>query len=150
MQDNKAICQKLNFFLADLNVFYAKLHNFQWNIVGIGFFEISKKLEELSVQTSKEMTHIAERILILQERPLGTLKEYLEVTSLKEISSSPIKTNEIAKEIKKDFQSLLDQVCRILEESEKIQDNQTTHLLQHLSLKYEKNIWMLSAYLEYN
>ena len=40
------IATKLNKYLADLHVLYSKLHNYHWNVVGIGFFEMHLKLEE--------------------------------------------------------------------------------------------------------
>ena len=34
---------KLNEFLADLNIFYRKLQNYHWNIEGKDFFQVHKR-----------------------------------------------------------------------------------------------------------
>ena len=38
--------QKLNVFLADLNLFFRKLQNYHWNVQGSEFFVVHEKLEE--------------------------------------------------------------------------------------------------------
>lgn len=76
------VAGKLNKYLADLHVLYAKLHNYHWNVVGLGFFEMHLKLEELYTATALEIDTIAERILQLEERPLASRKAYLETTKL--------------------------------------------------------------------
>ena len=37
---------ELNEFLADLNVFYRKLQNYHWNIIGKNFFVLPAQLED--------------------------------------------------------------------------------------------------------
>ena len=41
------ITEDLNLFLSNLNVFYRKLQNYHWNIIGEDFFNVHSKLEEL-------------------------------------------------------------------------------------------------------
>ena len=74
----------LNEFLADLNVFYRKLQNYHWNIQGKDFFQVHSKLEELYNEINEQVDEIAEHILILGGQPLGTLKDYMEISKIKE------------------------------------------------------------------
>ena len=76
--------EKLNEFLADLNVFYRKLQNYHWNVQGKDFFQTHKKLEELYDEVNESVDEIAEHILILGGQPLGTLKDYLAVATIEE------------------------------------------------------------------
>ena len=69
---------KLNEFLADLNVFYRKLQNYHWNVQGKDFFQVHAKLEELYNEINEQIDEIAEHILILGGQPLGTVKDYLD------------------------------------------------------------------------
>ena len=147
-EKSQEICQKLNLLLANLSVFYVKLHNYHWNVVGVGFFEIHTKLEELYNEAATEIDNVAERILTLEERPLATMKEYLEVASLKEVPSLPKKPSEIAKDVRNDFQTLLSDIREIIKAAEENQDDQTINLLNESIGNYEKHIWMFSAYLE--
>ena len=43
---NKTI-NALNQYLADLNVYYRKVQNYHWNVIGQGFFTVHAKLEEI-------------------------------------------------------------------------------------------------------
>ena len=82
---------KLNEFLADLNVFYRKLQNYHWNVQGKDFFQVHSKLEELYNEINEQIDEVAEHILILGEEPLGTLKDYLEKTNITEAENKKIK-----------------------------------------------------------
>ena len=62
---------KLNEFLADLNIFYRKLQNYHWNIEGKDFFQVHVKLEELYDEINEQIDEIAEHIAILGGQPLG-------------------------------------------------------------------------------
>lgn len=143
------VAKKLNKYLSDLHVLYTKLHNYHWNVVGVGFFEMHAKLEELYTATALEIDEIAERILQLEERPLATMKDYLEVSSLKEAESKKIKAGEAAKDILNDYQNVLKDMREIVELASENSDEQTVGILDGFIGAYEKHIWMLSAYLEY-
>ena len=86
---------KLNEFLADLNIFYRKLQNYHWNIEGKDFFQVHAKLEELYDEINEQIDEIAEHIAILGGQPLGTMKDYLEKSSIKEAENKKIKSEEI-------------------------------------------------------
>ena len=84
---------KLNEFLADLNVFYRKLQNYHWNVQGKDFFQVHAKLEELYNEINEQIDEIAEHILILGGQPLGTVKDYLDISTIKEAEN---KTDEVS------------------------------------------------------
>ena len=78
------ILNNLNTFLCDLNVFYRKLQNYHWNIKGKDFFIVHQKLEEYYTEVNTQIDEIAEHILALGGQPLGTLKDYLNITKIAE------------------------------------------------------------------
>ena len=82
--------EKLNLYLANLNVLYRKVQNYHWNIVGTGFFSVHAKLEEYYDALNEQIDDVAERILSIGGRPLGTLKDYLAVTTIKEAENKEI------------------------------------------------------------
>lgn len=135
--------QNLNEFLADLNVFYRKLQNYHWNIEGSNFFEVHAKLEELYDKINEQIDEIAEHILILGGQPLGTLKDYLETSTLKEAENKKIKSNEIFVSLINDYNELLKKAIEIKEISEKESEYSTSSLIDEYILEYEKIIWML-------
>ena len=121
---------KLNEFLADLNVFYRKLQNYHWNVQGKDFFQVHAKLEELYNEINEQIDEIAEHILILGGQPLGTVKDYLDISTIKEAENKKIKSAEIYNNLLSDF-----------EELEK--DYATSSLIDEYILDYGKIIWML-------
>lgn len=147
-EKSREISKILNKYLADLHILYAKLHNYHWNVVGIGFFEMHLKLEELYTATATEIDEVAERILQLEERPISNLKGYLEATTLEEAAGEKIKAQDAAKNILADYQTVLKDLRTLVELASDNADEQTVGLADTYIGNYEKNIWMLSAYLD--
>lgn len=139
---------ELNIYLANLHILYTKLHNLHWNVVGIGFYEMHLKLEEFYTATATELDDIAERILTLEGRPLASMKNYLSHATLTELDSKPIKPVAAAEVVFKDFQLVLAHLRKISILAADNGDEQTVGILDGYIGTYEKNLWMLGAYLE--
>ena len=93
------MCDDLNLLLSNLNVFYRKLQNYHWNITGANFFTTHEKLEEYYNKINDQIDEVAEHILTLNAQPLGTLKDYLEKTTIAEAKDEKICSSEIYKNI---------------------------------------------------
>jgi len=106
--------EKLNLYLANLNVLYRKVQNYHWNIVGTGFFAVHEKLEEYYDAINEQIDDVAERILSIGGRPLGTLKDYLEITTIKEAENKEISIPEAVADVKKELLPIiyLEKVCK--------------------------------------
>ena len=135
--------QSLNEFLADLNVFYRKLQNYHWNAQGKDFFRTHEKLEELYNEVNESIDEIAEHILILGGQPLGTLKDYLAVSTIQEAENKKVKSDEIYSNLITDFETLLKKSIEIKEEADKENDYATSALIDDYILNYGKHLWML-------
>lgn len=135
---------KLNEFLADLNLFYRKLQNYHWNVKGKDFFQVHAKLEELYNEINEQIDEIAEHIAILGGQPLGTLKDYLEKSTIKEAENKKIKSSEIYNNILADYEELLKKTMKIKEEAETEKNYATSSLIDEYILEYGKIIWMLN------
>ena len=142
--DNK-ILESLNKFLADLAVFYRKLQNYHWNVVGKQFFVAHEKLEEYYDDINKDIDEIGEHILILGGQPLGTMKDYLEKTTLAEAKDEKITACEIYTNIQADYQTLYNTAHKIKEQADSQKDYATSSLMDDYLKKYGKILWMLSA-----
>ena len=136
---------KLNEFLADLNIFYRKLQNYHWNIEGKDFFQVHAKLEELYDEINEQIDEIAEHIAILGGQPLGTMKDYLEKSSIKEPENKKIKSEEIYNNILSDYEELLKKTIEIKEKSENEKEYSTSSLIDDYIKEYGKIIWMLKS-----
>lgn len=137
------ILNNLNTFLSDLNVFYRKLQNYHWNIRGKDFFTIHAKLEEYYDEVNEKIDEIAEHILSLEGQPLGTLKDYLNMTKIKEAENKKVDSTFILNEIIKDYAMLLQDAKNIKELAETNSENKTSALMDDIIEDYTKKLWML-------
>lgn len=137
----------LNKLLADLNVFYRKLQNYHWNIKGADFFVIHEKLEEYYNEINEQIDEIAEHILILNGQPLGTMKDYLETTKIIEAKNEKIISEELFKELIKDFKQLLTDSKEIKKQADREGDYETSTMIDEYISNYGKKIWMISQML---
>ena len=137
------ILNNLNTFLSDLNVFYRKLQNYHWNIKGKDFFTIHAKLEEYYDEVNEKIDEIAEHILSLEGQPLGTLKDYLDATKIKEAENKKVDSTLILNEIIKDYSMLLQDAKNIKELAETNSENKTSALMDDIIEDYTKKLWML-------
>lgn len=140
--------EKLNLYLANLNVLYRKVQNYHWNVTGTGFFAIHSKLEEYYDGINGQIDDVAERILSIGGRPLGTLKDYLEITTISEAKNEEIPGSVALTEVKKDFEAMLVLVKEIKNAADEEGDFGSSALVDEYISEYEKNIWMLNAFLK--
>lgn len=142
------LIKDLNILLSDLNVFYRKLQNYHWNIIGKDFFVIHSKLEEYYDKVNEQIDEIAEHILMLNGEPLGTMKDYLENTSIQEAKNEKVKENVIFETIVKDYGLLLQNVTKIKKEAEEQNDYLTSSLMDGYISDYTKILWMLKQMMQ--
>lgn len=137
------ILNNLNTFLSDLNVFYRKLQNYHWNIKGKDFFTIHAKLEAYYDEVNEKIDEIAEHILSLEGQPLGTLKDYLDTTKIKEAENKKVDSTFILNEIIKDYFMLLQDAKTIKNLAETNSESKTSALMDNIIEDYTKKLWML-------
>ena len=142
------IIKDLNIFLSDLNVFYRKLQNYHWNIKGKDFFTVHSKLEEYYNEVNKLIDEIAEHILSLEGQPLGTLKDYLNITKIQEAENKKVDSTLILNELIKDYSLLLEEVKSIKKLADTNSETKTSALMDDIIEDYMKKIWMLKQCVE--
>lgn len=137
----------LNLFLSNLNVFYRKLQNYHWNIKGEDFFTIHVKLEEYYDDINEQIDEVAEHILMLGGQPLGTLKDYLDTTQIKEAQNQKVCTEIVFNEILKDLKTLSENATKIKEEADNENKYTTSSLMDEYLEDYSKKTWMITQML---
>jgi len=142
----KQIAQSLCLFLADIYVLYVKTQNFHWNVIDSRFSSLQLFFEKQYKMLAKAIDEIAERIRNLGELAPGSLKQFLDMTSLKE-SDGNLSADEMIQELLKDHES----ICRFLRERillvSKLGDEGTSEILIRLLSTHEKSAWMLRSQL---
>ena len=74
----------LSEILANTYISYVKTQNFHWNIINPRFYSLHELLEDYYKQLAEAIDEIAERIRMLQSRSPGSMRQFLELGSLKE------------------------------------------------------------------
>jgi starvation-inducible DNA-binding protein len=139
------VAKELNVLLADYHLYYQKLRNFHWNVVGKNFFDLHIKFEEMYEDAKIKVDEIAERILTLRYQPVSNFSEYLKMSNLKE-SPSDIKDEEMVKNLLSDHGSILKQLGAVIEKAETVGDEGTVDLIGSYIADLEKISWMLDAW----
>jgi starvation-inducible DNA-binding protein len=136
---------ELNKLLADYHIYYQKLRNFHWNILGKNFFNLHIEFENRYNDAKLKIDEIAERILTLRYHPMSQLSEYLQIASIKETSlvESDITMVNI---ILKDHKILLKQMSDVIKKAQEAEDEGTIDLIGAYIGELEKSSWMLDAW----
>ncbi|MEH6943119.1 Dps family protein [Bacillus sp. JJ722] len=79
-------------------------------------------------------------------QPVGTLREVLEIATIKEASNSE-NANEMVEIILNDFIEIANDIDTLLEIASEEKDEETGDLFLGIKATLEKNMWMLKAYL---
>ena len=137
--------KELNVLLADYHLYYQKLRNFHWNVMGKNFFDLHVKFEELYEDAKTKVDDIAERVLTLRFQPTSNLSDYLEISSIKE-SPSNISDSDMINTLLNDHGILLKQLRKVSESAENGGDDGTIDLMGGYIRELEKTSWMLDAW----
>lgn len=144
-EKTKTTVDELNVLLADYHLYYQKLRNFHWNVIGKNFFDLHEKFEELYDDAKLKVDEIAERILTLRYTPTSNLSDYLKASSIKE-SKSDLTDYEMIETLLKDHGILLKQMRSVVETADKAGDEGTIDLIGAYIRELEKTSWMLDAW----
>lgn len=136
---------ELNTLLADYHMYYQKLRNFHWNILGNNFFDLHEKFEELYTDARVKVDEIAERILTLRYHPMSNYSEYLKTSSIEE-SMISLTDKDMVEEILKSHSLLLIQMTKVVDKADAIGDEGTIDLIGAYIRNLEKTSWMLDAW----
>ena len=139
------VVMSLNILLADYHLYYQKLRNFHWNILGKNFFDLHEQFEALYEDARVKIDEIAERILTLRYHPMSNLSEYLSTSSIKESDTDLVDT-EMVSEILKAHSVLLKQMTDVVQKADEIGDEGTIDLIGAYIRELEKTSWMLDAW----
>lgn len=137
--------QELNILLADYHIYYQKLRNFHWNIIGKNFFDLHEKFEELYDDAKLKVDEIAERILTLRFQPTSNLSDYLKSSNLKE-SPSELSDFKMIEILLEDHGILLKQMRKVVKMADAAGDEGSIDLIGAYIRELEKTSWMLDTW----
>jgi starvation-inducible DNA-binding protein len=137
---------QLNKQVANLSVFFTKLHHYHWYVSGPEFFALHAKFEEYYDEVNEWYDAVAERLIMIGGKPASNLKNYLQLTSLSEATES--KTTDMIKAILNDFKHLVLEFKEVTLLAQEANDEPTADLAIGIISSLEKHIWTLGVTLK--
>ncbi|WP_127844689.1 Dps family protein [Psychroflexus aestuariivivens] len=142
----KSTVKELNVLLADYHLYYQKLRNYHWNIIGQNFFDLHIQFEEMYDDAKVKIDEIAERILTLRFQPESNFTDYLNKSNLKE-SSSDVSDREMVSNLLSDHGEIIKQMRKVVDSADKNEDEGTIDMIGAYIRELEKTSWMLDAWI---
>ena len=104
------------------------------------------KFEELYDEASQYIDDLAERILAIGGKPIGTLKESLNLSIIDEAGKN-YTAEEMVAELSQDFSNVVKQLEKSIEVTSNAEDDVTEDLFIEMKTNIEKHNWTLKSYL---
>lgn len=134
----------MNKLIADFTVLYNKLHTYHYNVVGKEFYSMHVMLEGEYDTFHGWIDEVAEAIKINGEYPVATIKEMLELTSIKEAEAKDYSASEILNDLLSDYEGLIAYMYEVKETLPMISENMLEEFITYLS----KQVWFIKATLK--
>ncbi|MBD8007364.1 Dps family protein [Bacillus norwichensis] len=144
--ESQQLIELVNKQVANWTVLYTKLHNFHWYVKGPNFFTLHAQFEELYNEAALHVDELAERLLALGGEPVATLRESLELASVKEAENGQT-AEQMVQAVVKDFEVLTLELKKGMELADQSGDETTGDMLLAIHQSLEKHLWMLNAFL---
>lgn len=147
-EDLKKSISFLSSILANEMTLYIKTRKFHWNVSGESFMELHKLFESQYKQLEEYIDEIAERVSKLGGKTIGTMKEFSDLTTLKESPNHYPSQKEMIKELLDDHEIVIIQLRKDIDLcAEENKDAGTVDFLTGLMEEHETMSWVLRRYL---
>jgi len=138
----------LTAILANEMLLYVKTRKFHWNVSGESFMELHQLFQAQYTELEQTIDLVAERINKLGGKTIGTMKEFIELSTLKESPDKYPSQKEMMKELLEDYESMIIQLRKDIEVcNEKNKDAGTSDFLTGIIEQHETSAWVLRRYL---
>ena len=145
--DRKKIVEGLSALLADSYTLYLMTHNFHWNVTGPQFNSLHMMFMDQYTEQWNALDVIAERIRALGFAAPGTYKQFVKLTSIKEVEGVP-KAEEMIRLLVDAHETVARTARSIFSIIEEANDQPTADILTQRLEVHEKTAWMLRSNLE--
>ena len=140
---------KLNTYLANLAVLNIKIHNLHWNIVGSQFVSVHEYLESEYDKAGERLDEVAELIRMSGEFPVANLKEYLDISTIKEIETSKeVSIKEALEIVLSDIKLQKELALEIRKEADEADNFPVANAMEDHIEDYNKQIWFVKSSLK--
>lgn len=133
--------------LADEVTLYTKVRKFHWNVSGESFMELHKLFQAQYTELEEAIDEIAERINKLGGKTIGTMSEFLQITSIKESPNVYPNQKEMLKELLSDHETVIKELRKNIDESVDNKDAGTADFFTGLMQQHETMAWIFRRFL---
>jgi starvation-inducible DNA-binding protein len=138
----------LSVVLADEMTLYIKTRKFHWNVSGESFMELHKLFQAQYSELEETIDLVAERINKLGDKTIGTMREFIELSRLKEAPDKYPAQKDMMRELLDDHESLIVHLRKDIDACIKNnKDAGTTDFLTGILQQHETTAWILRRYL---
>ncbi|RRD94838.1 DNA starvation/stationary phase protection protein [Clostridiales bacterium COT073_COT-073] len=139
--------KQFNQYLANLAVWTIKLHNIHWNVEGELFVPVHELTEAEYDKSFARMDDVAEHLRMYEIVPVSTLKEYLELATIKEEPTRKFECKEALRIVLADLENLRKEATNLRNASDEQGWFTTVALFEDHISDYNKQIWFLKSML---
>lgn len=138
------VAKALEVLLADIQVYYANLRNFHWNVQGSNFYALHAEFERLYDGAAEKADEVAERLLQLDVTPEHRPSKYLQVSQIAELDVVHCGI-ECLTQVLEMVKTLIAQERVVMAAAQEAGDETTNALMSDFLREQEKLVWMLTA-----
>lgn len=144
--NSKKVADELNKVLSDEFVLYTKTLKFHWNIEGRDFHALHLFLDDQYHQLQTIIDSVAERVRKVGHFAIGSMKEFLTETSLKEHAATANIAESMLSELVSDHDALIRKTRTLIDDFDKKYDDKgSSDFITGIMKEHEKMAWMLRA-----
>ena len=148
-ENRKAVSVQLSKLLADEFVLYTKTRNAHWNVEGPDFHSMHLFFESQYEELDEIMDSVAERIRMIGHYAPATLKSFLKLTHLGELTESSNDSLGFIRELVEDHDSIIQFIRgNINPFANEYGDAGTSDFVTGLMETHEKMVWFLRSHLK--
>lgn len=147
-KDCKQIVSALNSVLANEYALFTKTLNYHWNVTGPRFHSLHTFLEGHYRDLLLTMDEVAERVRILGDHPISTIRGMYSAMELQDGSEKKISAEDMLTNLLNDHQTIQVQLKEIVSDQTLFaKDPGSADMLTGMLQKHEKMSWMLKSHL---
>lgn len=138
----------LNEYMANIKVEDNNLYNLHFNVIGMSFMGLHKKLQEYYENFNIFYDSLSERIKMLDGFPITSLVKFEEVSTIKSMKSMNFNANQVLNILDNDFSFLIEYTKDLIKVFNDKNDYYTSNLLNNILMYLEKELWMIKSSLK--
>ncbi|MFC4805085.1 Dps family protein [Filifactor villosus] len=139
--------KEFNQYLSNLSVWIVKLHNIHWNVVGEQFVAVHEFTEAEYDKAFERMDAVAEHMKMHGHFPASTLKEHLELATIKEEPTRAFSCKEGLELVLADMEQMRKEAIALRHACDEEDWFAAVAMFEEHIADYNKQIWFINSML---